>query len=664
MQPESIEDTRSRRSRQALLGIFKISTEAIVMADCETKILMFSAGAQAIFGYAESEVLGRPVDILMPERFRSKHMGHVRGFLGGSADSIVMRERGRISGLRKDGEEFLMEASLSKIDTPDGVVFTTIIRDVTARMQAEDAVARSEQRLRVALELADLHVFEFNFHDQILYKAGAEDVFFDRPMTAEDLRREIWCGVHRDHRAAARAAWDRAQETGEPFRIETLMNRADGREVWALVTAELIADAKGRPLRLIGALQDVTQKRNAAAILREAADAAAAANKAKSTFLATMSHEIRTPLNGVLGMAQAMSLDELSPIQRQRLDVVRGSGEALLAILNDVLDLSKIEAGRLELEEIAFELEDLIRGAQAAFTALANKKGLLFGLDVQGAQGTYLGDPTRLRQVLYNLISNALKFTEAGEVRVVARYDEGVLRLEVRDTGIGMSPQTQAALFSAFSQADPSTTRRYGGTGLGLVISRQLVELMGGSLEVSSAAGEGSTFTVILPIVRTAAVTPPPSTSQRSPRPHQPSGEVRILAAEDNPTNQLVLRTILHQAGLQPVLVDNGQRALEAWAEGEFDVILMDVQMPELDGPDATRLIRARERETGRKRTPIIGLTANAMSHQVAEYLRGGMDAVVAKPIDVAHLFEALQHALEGDPSDDRLAESAPSGRG
>src|SRR6185503_1123661 len=220
------------------------------------------------------------------------------------------------------------------------------------------------------------------------------------------------------------------------------------------------------------------------------------ATKAKSAFLATMSHEIRTPLNGVLGMAQAMAGDDLTPTQRERLTVIRQSGETLLAILNDVLDLSKIEAGKLELDETEFDVQELARGAYAAFTAIAAKKGVDFELTIdKAAHGVFRGDSTRVRQVLYNLVSNAIKFTEHGGVRVRVGRRAGQLVLSVRDSGIGIAPDALKRLFSKFEQADSTTTRRYGGTGLGLAICRELAELMGGSIEAQSTPGEGSTFT-------------------------------------------------------------------------------------------------------------------------------------------------------------------------
>jgi len=386
--------------------------------------------------------------------------------------------------------------------------------------------------------------------------------------------------------------------------------------------------------------------------LTAAMQEARAASKAKSAFLATMSHEIRTPLNGVLGMTQVMAMEPLSGVQRERLDVVRRSGEALLAILNDVLDISKIEAGKLELESTDFDLAELLQGAHAAFTDLAEKKGLSFTLDIVDAEGTYRGDPTRIRQILYNLIANALKFTTQGHIGVRAEPFDGGLMLSVSDTGEGIASEKLPLLFDKFTQADASTTRRFGGTGLGLSICRELAALMGGAIEVQSTPGAGSTFTATLKLTRVGD--PRPEGALPSPRTAPPMRDregLRVLVAEDNPVNQLVIRTLLQQAGIDSTMVDNGALAVEAWARGHWDVILMDVQMPVMDGIDAARLIRSREVESGRPRTPIIALTANAMAHQVDDYAAASMDGHVAKPIDARALFEALARfaPTEGD---------------
>jgi glucokinase len=385
-----------------------------------------------------------------------------------------------------------------------------------------------------------------------------------------------------------------------------------------------------------------------AADLREAKTAAESANQAKSAFLATMSHEIRTPLNGVLGMAQAMALDELSEAQRERLQVVRESGEALLAILNDILDLSKIEAGKLELEEVEFDLDEVLLGAYSTFTALANKKGLSFTLSTSPeARGAYRGDPARVRQILYNLISNAVKFTDHGHVRVTAAYADGRLALTVSDTGIGIAPDRLSRLFDRFVQADSSTTRRFGGTGLGLSICRELADRMGGEIQAESTPGRGTTFRMSLPLPRVAAARAPRQAEAQAAAPAQPG--LRVLAAEDNRVNQLVLKTLIGQLGVDLTVVDNGLAAVQAWEREPWDLVLMDVQMPEMDGPAAAAAIRAREAQCGRRRTPIVALTANVMSDQVAAYMAAGMDGFVAKPVQVAQLFEAIKTHAAGE---------------
>ena len=388
------------------------------------------------------------------------------------------------------------------------------------------------------------------------------------------------------------------------------------------------------------------QRAHAAA--RAARAAAETANRAKSQFLANMSHEIRTPLNGILGMAQAMAGGRLSATQKNRLDVIRQSGDMLLTILNDVLDLSKIEAGKLELESVPFEAAAVARDAHEAFGPLFREKGLRFELRVQpDAGGLRRGDPTRVRQIIFNLVSNALKFTDAGEVTLAVAGSADGLVVCVRDTGVGIPADRLAALFQKFEQADVSTTRRFGGTGLGLAICRELTQLMGGAIRVDSTPGQGSAFTVTLPLSRAAGEAAPAAPTDSPPSGLQ-GGPLRILAADDNRMNQLVLKTLLEQADLEVTLVDDGQAALDAWRTEDWDLILMDMQMPVMDGLTAVRHIREGEAAAGRARTAIIALTADAMSHQVKSYGAAGIDGFVGKPINVAQLFETIKAVLDG----------------
>ena len=385
--------------------------------------------------------------------------------------------------------------------------------------------------------------------------------------------------------------------------------------------------------------------------LRAARAEAEAGSQAKGEFLANMSHEIRTPLNGLLTMAELMDRSPLPEEQKSRLAIVRQSGQDLLRLLNDILDFSKIEAGKLELEDIEFDPKHVLESTLAGFAAAAEQKGLQIWFDLaEDAYGVRRGDPSRVRQIASNFISNALKFTHAGGVTVaVTGVGEGGrdgLQLAVRDTGCGIPADKMRLLFQKFSQVDASTTRKFGGTGLGLAICQELAAMMAGSVWAESVEGEGSTFYASMMIPFVCEVPSPANDAPAAPAADAAMAPLRILAAEDNPTNQVVLSTIMQMFGFELTLVGDGARAMEAWRRSAFDVILMDVQMPVMDGVQATRAIRAAERQSGRPRTPIIALSANAFKHQVDEYIAAGMDTHVAKPIDLNALQDALEAVL------------------
>ena len=381
--------------------------------------------------------------------------------------------------------------------------------------------------------------------------------------------------------------------------------------------------------------------------LKAARMAADAASQAKSIFLATMSHEVRTPLNGILGMTQVMALNPLDGQQRERVEIIRRSGETLLGTLNAVLDLSRIEAGRLELTDGIVRPAQMVSDSVSTFAASAMLKGVALTASTDASVAAACrGDPVRLRQVIDNLVGNAIKFTQAGSVKVSVASSAGELVFEVRDTGAGIAPDDLARVFDPFEQADGSHRRAHEGSGLGLTICRELAELMNGRLEAESTVGQGSVFRLTLPLQQVAE-------AQNDKPVSAPGavGEVSVLVAEDNETNRIVIRSLLEHLGAQPHLVENGQQAIDALRVRAFQLVLMDVQMPVMDGLEATRAIRQGAVGSGVADIPIIGLTGNAMDHQVAECLAAGMTSVVAKPIQVPVLVEAINAALVAEPS-------------
>lgn len=414
--------------------------------------------------------------------------------------------------------------------------------------------------------------------------------------------------------------------------------------------------------KIYAVARDVTERLAQERALAEAKAAAEAANEAKSDFLANMSHEIRTPLNGVIGIVDALARTSLNDEQRELVSLIQTSGTTLERLVSDILDVSKIEAGLLDIEARPFDLLNELAATIETMRLKAENKGLAFDLIVgEQARGNFLGDSTRIRQVVANLLSNAAKFTQEGHVALsldVAEAEDGpVLTIEVRDTGVGFDPVDAGLLFQRFSQADASITRRFGGTGLGLAICRSLVGMMGGEITAESRPGHGSRFVVTLPLPRTESLADYDARcASQGPAPDadmgaEPSAEVqrplRILLAEDHPTNQRVVQLILATRGADVVTVDDGAQALAAFRDqGPFDLVLMDMQMPVMDGLTATRAIRRHEAVVELARTPVMMLSANAMARHRDEAMAAGADLHVPKPITAATLLAGVEAAL------------------
>ena len=448
--------------------------------------------------------------------------------------------------------------------------------------------------------------------------------------------------LHPDDVEITRANMAKADVDGEVNGFVNRYRRADGSYCQLEWRARRCGDL------VFGVARDVTERLRIQAEMAEARDAAEAANKAKNDFLANMSHEIRTPLNGVVALAAALGETPLTAKQAEMVAMIGRSGETLERLVSDILDVSKIEAGQMRIEPQAFDLGALLDGLLDVTRLRAKDKGVAVRLE-RGptATGGFVGDSVRISQVISNLLSNAVKFTDEGEVTVrvdVQEADEGQaprLCVEVEDTGVGFDADKADMIFQRFSQADGTITRRFGGSGLGLSISKSLVEMMGGEITARSSPGEGSLFRVVLPLSRTQLDR---GGDIQTPRSAAPSEGLKVLLAEDHPINQRVVQLILEPCGADVTVVENGAQAMEAMASDVFDVVLMDMQMPVMDGLAATRAIRAREGEG--RRTPIIMLSANAMASHRQEALSAGADLHLAKPVSVGALLDGISQVM------------------
>ncbi len=457
--------------------------------------------------------------------------------------------------------------------------------------------------------------------------------------------------VHRDDRGAVAASFARLI-AGEALRDVVTCRQApregESEETprWFEASVRAIVDAPGRPPRgVIAAVRDITARKRLELALEAARASAEVATQAKSSFLANMSHEIRTPMNGVLGFTDLLLAAAPTQEQRRYLELMADSGRAMMRLLNDILDLAKVEAGEMRLNEEPLDLRHVLRRCVGLMTAVAEQKGLALRLELAPAlPPRLLGDPLRYRQIVLNLLGNAIKFTAAGEVVVRAEVSGGRLRVSVADSGIGIAPERLGAIFEEFAQADRTTERRYGGTGLGLAVSAKMAALMNGTLGVASVPGQGATFTLDVPLRDVAPATPPAPPSE-APAPAGAIGGVRVLIAEDHDINQELVLAVARQIGLDATLVSDGDEVLPAITAASaagrpYALVLMDMQMPRMDGLEATRRLRAAGHDAAT--LPVVALTANAFADDVAACRAAGMQAHVAKPLRAAELAETV----------------------
>jgi PAS domain S-box-containing protein len=527
---------------------------------------------------------------------------------------------------------------------PIAVMF--LHQDVTAEVEAQTARRSTETQLRAVVDnipsqiaLVDLESGVVELMNASLAAAAAG------PLGSLGGRREL-ATIRADRLELFREGVAAAEAAGGAWETEREIYDARRPGRWGRVKHILFDDASGRR-QVLWIAEDITELRAAAEGLKRAAVEAEAANRAKSEFLANMSHEIRTPLNGVMGVAGALARTELSAAQREMVSLIETSAKTLETLLSDILDLARIEAGRMEIQPEPFDLACSVNACGALFDAAAQAKGLDLRVEIDPqAAGGYLGDAARIRQILCNLLSNAVKFTQAGEVALTVGWRDGEagpeLVFEVRDTGIGFDAETKARLFSRFEQADGSITRRFGGSGLGLSISRSLAEAMGGRLEGDAWPGKGSLFRLSLALPRCDAAVDAPAEASAAQTTPDPLAGMRVLLAEDHPTNRRVVELILGAAGVDLTCVENGADALEAFRQGDYDLILMDMQMPVMDGLTAIREIRRIEAADGLAPTLIHVLTANAMPEHATASLAAGADGHISKPIVAGDLLDRV----------------------
>ena len=604
------------------------------------EILHVNPAGLALIELELEQARGRSWPLLWPPESRAPMQDAIAAAAAGKVGSF------RGLSLSHTGKRLWLDTVVSPVRDTEGVIVSllAVSRDISSTME-------SEAFLETLVRLLPNPILAKNARDgrYVLINEAAEASF--GLSSAQFIGRDAW-QLFPHNEARGFAEEDAEVIASHEMRVseEEPITTRDG--VRYFTTKKFATYDGDQPLHLVTLGEDVTERRESAIALKRALADAEDANKAKSEFLANMSHEIRTPLNGIVAGADMLARCDLDPRAQELVQIIASSGATLERLLSDILDLARIEAGRIAIEDTTFQLGELIRTTASLARLQADEKGVAMKVEVEPVVDRgFEGDPYRIRQVLLNLLSNAVKFTERGSVTVRAEPGPLGVRVTVRDTGIGFRPEMKEQLFGRFHQADGSITRRFGGTGLGMTISRQLTELMGGSLDAESREGEGASFWFDLPLVAAEAL----AEDEAAPSAEAPDRPLRVLLADDHPTNRKVVELMLADMA-EVVSVENGAEALMALGTDVFDVVLMDMQMPVMDGLEATRRIRETEAACGRAPTPIVMLTANALPEHVAASHAAGADHHLEKPVTLAGLLEAMNDVLAWGDEDAEVA--------
>jgi len=622
---ELVRQLRDRDARQRAL--FATAADGMVIFDAAGMIADCNASAEKIFARTRIQIVGHDLNALI---------GGTVGLRSGEALAV-----------RPDGSTLPIRLSIGEQRTPQEL-YVAFVTDVSERRAMEQALRDSERQLRSLIGNIPGISYRCRMEDDFpaVFVSDAVERLTGYPPTdfvGPNSKRRIIDLVHPDDREALKNTVRAAIREHKPYVLEYRIRHRDGRERYMWGSGCAVRDSQGEFKFLDGVILDLSERRQMETELRAAKDRAEQAAAARAAFLANMSHEIRTPMNSIIGFSDVLLQSDMTSDQRRHLLTVSGAARSLLRLLNEILDTAKLDKGLVELELRDFNLQQVVDEVSSTLAASARARGLALHVRYENTlPQRFHGDALRIRQVLTNLIGNAIKFTIQGSVTLGVADSNDQVHLTVRDTGIGIAADRLEAIFDPFTQADPSMSRRYGGTGLGTTISKQLVELMGGRIWVESKLGEGSCFHVLLPLPVAADVL---EQTQRNRR-IAVLPPLRILAADDAPQNIELLTLLLGTHGHTIVPAHDGIEAVQLAAEQRFDLVLMDVQMPGMDGHAATRAIRAQEAERAAPRVPVIALSASVLSDDRRAALDAGMDAFVSKPVDLAELSLQMARVL------------------